>query len=217
MVYLVTCSVFLLLSLPPEIGRIELRDANILLAFLVVQVIAITYLSSAMASSELTVEGEKVLPDLTISAFSPNTIAIGKAETSAAYAAYLLAVTLPLLVLAAALRGSPIEPIVWAGALTFAVATAAGVWGAWLAGRFSSDFTRSFVHWLGLAAVFGGMTALPPPWSRLAPIRIIDEVVRTGWSPGQLVPIGSYLLAAAAGALLIRSHVRGMRVHEASA
>jgi hypothetical protein len=214
MVYLVACGAFLLLSMPPEVGRIELRDTSVLLAFLVMQAAAVTYLSSAVASSEVAIEGEKALPDLTLSTFSPSVIAVGKAESSAAYAVYLLAVTLPLLVVASALRGTSIGPVLWAGILTFAVATAAGLWGAWLAGRFASDFTRSFVHWVGLAALFGGTTALPPPWSRLSPIRAIDEIIRMGSGRGLAVPIGSYVLAAVLGALLIRSHVRGMRIHE---
>jgi len=216
-VYLVICSVFLLLSLPPEIGRIELREANLLLAFLVVQIVAVTYLSSAIASSELAIEGEKGLPDLVISAFSPRAIAVGKAQSSAIYAAYLLAVTLPLLVLAAALRGGRMAPIAWAGVLTLPVATGAGIWGAWLAGRFTSDFTRSFVHWVALAGVFAGTAALPAPWSGLAPIRAIDEIVRTGWSHWLFVPFGLYALIAAAGAVLIRAHVRALRDHEAGA
>lgn len=214
MVYLVICSAFLLLSLPPEIGRLELRDANLLLAFLVVQIVAVTYLSSAIASSELGIEGEKSLPDLTLSAFSAGVIAGGKAQSSAIYAAYLLGVTLPLMVLAATLRGSRMDPIVSAGILTFVVATAAGIWGAWLSGRFTSDFTRSFIHWAGLAGLFGGAAALPAPWSWLSPIRAIDEMLRTGWSIALLMSIGTYALAAAVGVWLIRSHVHSLRVHE---
>lgn len=214
-IYLALCSVFLLLSLPPEIGRLDLRDANLLLAVLAVQIVAVTYLSSAIASSELSVEGEKALPDLALSAFAPGAVALGKAQSSGLYALYLVAIGLPLFVLTAALRGAALAPIAWAGMLTVAVATAAGVWGAWLSGRFASDFTRSFVHWMLLAVLFGGTALLPPRWWPANPIRLIEGLVREGWTPWLLAAVAAYGILAAAGAGLIGRYVAFARIHEA--
>lgn len=210
-IYLAICSTFLLLSLPPEIGRFELREANLLLAFLVVQLVTVTYLTSGFASAELALEGEKGLPDLALSAFSPGVIAAGKIQSSAAYALYLVAVALPLGVLAASVRGAPLPAIAWAGGLTVAVATAVGTWGAWLGGRFSSDFTRSSVHWMILAGVFVGTALLPPPWSAANPLRLIELAVRVGWTPSMGAVIAGYLALAAAGAALVATHVRASR------
>ncbi|MGQ0571428.1 MAG: hypothetical protein ACT4P5_18145 [Armatimonadota bacterium] len=213
-VYLVACSAFLLLSLPPEIGRLDLRDANLLLAFLVVQNVGVTYLCSAIASSELFIEGEKGLPDLALSAFSPRTIAVGKTASGAAYALYLLGIALPLVVLATALRGARLAPIVWVGSFTAAVATAAGAWGAWLSGRFSSDFTRSFVHWVILGAIFGGTALLPGQWWPASPLRLIDETVRHGATGWLAAAAAVYLALAACALMLMWRQVRHARSQE---
>lgn len=211
-IYLGICSTFLLLSLPPEIGRFELREANLLLAFLVVQLVAVTYLTSAFASSELALEGEKGLPDLALSAFSPRAVAVGKLASSAAYATYLIAVGLPLVTLAAALRGAALGTVAAAGVLIIAVATAAGTWGAWLGGRLTSDFTRSFVHWAMLAGVFAGTTLLPPPWSLANPLRLLDLTVRDGWTISLGIVVVGYAAVAVAGGLLIRSCIASARL-----
>ncbi len=200
-----------MLSLPPEVGRGELRDVNLLFALLAVQLIIATYLTSGFASAELALEGEKSLPDLAISAFSPGQIAAGKLQSSVFYACYLIAIAVPLAVLAASLRGAPLHAIAWAAVVTVAVATAAGTWGAWMGGRFSSDFTRSFVHWVMLGAVFAGTAMLPPPWSIANPLRLIEGVVREGWSAASTAVIAGYLAAAVGGAAVITSHVRGAR------
>jgi len=211
-IYLGICSTFLLLSLPPEIGRFELREANLLLAFLVVQLVAVTYLTSAFASSELALDGEKGLPDLALSAFSPHAVAVGKLASSGAYACYLVVVGMPLVTLAAALRGAALGTVAAAGVLIIAVATAAGTWGAWLGGRLTSDFTRSFVHWGMLAGVFVGTTLLPPPWSLINPLRLLDLTVRDGWTVSLAVVAAGYAAAAAAGGMLIRSYIASARL-----
>ena len=211
-IYLGICSTFLLLSLPPEIGRFELREANLLLAFLVVQLVAVTYLTSAFASSELALDGEKGLPDLALSAFSPRAIATGKLLSSTLYATFLVAVGLPLVTLAAALRGAALGAVVSAGVLIVAVAMAAGTWGAWLGGRFSSDFTRSFMHWALLAGVFVGTALLPPPWSLANPLRLLDLTVREGWTVPLAVVVAAYVAAAAAGGVLIQLHITSARL-----
>lgn len=211
-IFLAACGALVLLSLPPEPGRFEWRAADLLVLLVAVQMLAVTYLSSAVASSELALEGEKGLPDLTLSAFSPWTIAAGKWLSSAAYAAYLVAIGLPLLALGAALQGSPLVSVAWPAGFTAVVATAAGVWGAWLGGRFSSDFTRSFVHWGGLAVVFVVSALLPEPWWAINPIRVADLAVRTGWQPWMALPALAYLVAAALGAVTIAGQVRAARL-----
>lgn len=212
-IYLAICSAFLLLSLPPEIGRFDLRDANLLLTVLAVQVVAVTYLSSAVASAELSIEGEKGLPDLALSAFPASVIAAGKALSSAAYAAYLLAIGLPVFVMAAALRGASLAPVGWATLLSCAVATAAGIWGAWLGGRFGSDFTRSFVHWSFIGLLLGATALLPPRWWPANPIRLIDVLVREGWTVWLPVAVVGYLALAAAGVVLTRRQIEHTRAY----
>ncbi len=210
--YLGVCSAFLLLSLPPEVGRFELREANLLLAFLVVQLVAVTYLAGAFASSELGLDGEKGLPDLALSAFTPGEIAIGKLISGAVYALYLVGLALPLVVLAAGLRAAPVPAVAWAAVLTVATATAFGVWGAWLGGRFPSDFTRSFLYWSLLAIVFAGTARLPAPWKAANPILLLDQAIRDGWSWPMGAVIAGYLVVATAGVVAIAAHVTAMRV-----
>jgi hypothetical protein len=211
-IYLGICSTFLLLSLPPEIGRFELREANLLLAFLVVQLVSVTYLTSAFAVAELSLEGEKGLPDLALSAFSPHAVAVGKLATSGVYAVYLVAVGFPIVTLAAALRGAALEMVAAAAVLIVAVATAVGTWGTWLGGRLTSDFTRSFVHWAMLGSIFVGTTLLPSPWTLLNPVRLLDHTIREGWTTAFAVVAAAYLVAAGGGALLIRSYIASARL-----
>ncbi|MCL6554573.1 MAG: hypothetical protein K6W08_15855, partial [Firmicutes bacterium] len=115
-----------------------------------------------------------------------------------------------------ALRGAPLAPIAWAGVLTFSVATAAGIWGAYFAGRFTSDFTRSFVHWGFLALLLGATALLPSEWWMANPVRTIDTLVRTGWTPWLAAPVAGYLLLSVAGVRLVAGYVRDARSHEES-
>jgi hypothetical protein len=216
-VYLIACSAFLLLSLPPEIGRLDLRDANLLLAFLVVQAVGVTYLSSAVASAEVGIEGEKGLPDLALSAFSPTAIAVGKVASSAWYALYLIAIAMPLVVLSASIRGGALAAVVWVAALTVAMATAAGTWGAWLNGRFTSDFARSLAHWSLLGLVFGATMLLPPSWWPASPLRLIDETVRNGATAWLAVMVAVYAALTGAGAWLIARLIAYSRSMEVGA
>lgn len=210
-VLLAACGALVLLTLPVESGGFGLRDAELLSLLLTVQLIAVTYVSSAVASSELALEGEKGIPDLAVSAFSARAIAVGKWQSSTIYALYLIAIMLPLVVLGAALRGGPMGTVALAGVLTLAVATAAGVWGAWLGGYFGSEFTRSVVHWVALAALFGGAAALPEPLRAVSPIRMVDLLAHSGWhwwmGAGGMV----YLAISVLGVRLIASQVDAMR------
>lgn len=210
-VYLAACAAFLMLSLPPEIGRLDLRERNLLLAFLGAQLVVVTYLSSAVASSEMTVEGERGVPDLVMSAFPPGAIAAGKAASSAAYAAYLVGVGLPLMSLAAAVRGGGLPAVLQAGIFTAAVGAASGTWGAWLGARFASEFTRSFVHWILLGGLLGGTMLLPRAWWVVSPLRAVDETVRLGGSWWVVPAAGGYMALAGVGAMLIYGHVRASR------
>lgn len=210
-VYLVACAAFLLLSLPPEIGRLDLRETNLLLTFLVAQLVGVTYISSAVASSEMALEGEKGVPDLVMSAFPPGAIAVGKVTSSAAYAAYLVGIGLPLMSLAAAVRGAGLSIVLQAGLFTAAVGAAAGTWGAWLGARFASEFTRSFVHWVLLGGLLGGTMLLPRAWWVVSPLRVIDETVRLGGTWWVVPEAAGYLALAGAGSALIHGHVRASR------
>lgn len=210
-VYLAACAAFLMLSIPPEIGRLDLREANLLLAFLGAQMVAVTYLSSAVASSEIAVDGEKGVPDLVMSAFQPGAIAAGKAASSAAYAAYLVAIGLPLMSLAAALRGAALSAVLQAGVFTWAVGTVAGTWGTWLGARFASEFTRGFVHWVLLGGLLGGTMLLPRAWWMVSPLRVIEESLRPGGTWWVVPAAAGYLVVAGAGAALIHGHVRASR------
>lgn len=210
-VLLAASGALVLLTLPAESGAFGLRDAELISLLLTVQMLAVTYVSSAVASSELALEGEKGIPDLTVSAFSARAIAAGKWQSSAVYALYLVAILLPLVVLGTALRGGQMATVAWAGALTVAVATAAGVWGAWLGGRFTSEFARSVVHWGALAALFGGAAALPEPLWAASPIRMVDLVVHSGWHWWMGVAGAVYLAVSVLGVRLIAGQVDAMR------
>lgn len=208
---LAVCGVLVLLTLPSESGAFGLRDAELLSLLLTVQMLAVTYVSSAVASSELALEGEKGIPDLAMSAFSARTIAAGKWQSSAGYALYLVAILLPLVVLGAALRGGQIETVAWAGVLTVVVATAAGVWGAWLDGCFDSEFARTSVHWGALAALFGGTAALPDPLWAANPIRMVTLLVHSGWHWWMGVAGTVYLAISVLGVRLIAVQVDAAR------
>lgn len=208
---LAACGALVLLILPAESGAYGLRDAELLSLLLTAQMLMVTYVSSAVASLELAPEGEKGISDLAVAAFSAQAIAIGKWQSSAIYALYLVAILFPLVVLSAGLRGGHMATVAWAGALTVAVAAAAGVWGAWLGGRFDSEFARTVVHWGSLAALFGGTAALPESLWAASPVRMVDLVVRTGWHWWMGVAVVAYLGISALGVRLIASQVSAMR------
>ncbi len=214
--YLVLCAAFLFLSLPPEVGRFEVRDAHLALALLAAQLVAVTYLTSAFASGEVAADGEKGVPDLVLSAFPVRTIALGKALSGTLYGLYLVLIALPVVVFAVALRGASLAIVVWAGVLTATVGAAAGAWGAWLSGRIASEFTRSLVHWSALGALFVGTALLPRPWSLLNPIRVLDRLVGGGGPATALVVAACYAVLAGVGALAIGAYVRAARAEAGS-
>ncbi|MDI6771006.1 MAG: hypothetical protein QME77_00265 [bacterium] len=208
---LAACGALVLLTLPSEPGAFGLRDAELISLLLTIQMLAVTYLSSAVASSELALEGEKGIPDLAMSAFPARTIAAGKWLSSAGYALYLVAILLPLVVLGTALRGGQMATVAWAGVLTVVVATAAGVWGAWLGGCFDSEFARTMVHWGALAALFGGTAVLPDPLWAASPIRTVNLLVHSGWQWWMGVVGTVYLAISVLGVRLIALQVEAAR------
>ncbi len=209
-VLLAAFGALVLLTLPAEAGAYGLRDAEVLSLLLVAQMLAVTYLASAVASSELGMEGEKGIADLAVSGFSAHEIALGKWQSGALYALYLVAILLPLIVLGATVRGGATATVALAGVPTAALAAAAAVWGAWLGGRVASEFARSAVHWAGLGALFAGTGALPEPLRAASPIRMMQGVIE-GPHPAVGVACAVYLAVSFLGVRLIARQVGAMR------
>jgi len=211
-VYLLVLAILALLSLPPDLGRLDdLRQEGLLLAFLVVATVLAIYLTSAAACGEIAVEGEKSVVDLAASPFPPGVVARGKVLTSAVFAAWLLLLGLPFSVIVAGIRGESLFAVLRAAAVTVPVAAAIGGIGALFGAVFESDFARSFVHWLTLLAAIVGAAALPRPWNLLSPVRLVILAVRDGLRADVLLVTALYaLLSLAAGAAIAR-HVARIR------
>lgn len=214
-VYLAAWAAFMMLSLPTGPERFGLGSADFLRLALSIQIVAVTYLSSSVASSELGMEGEKGVADLALSAFSPQAVAIGKLLSGALYSAYLVAIGIPLGLLSAGLRDVSAWPIAWAAAIALGTGTAAGVWGAWLGGRIGEDLARSLVHWTLLLVFFWATFALPPPWSVASPLRALEFATSGAWPLGTGASIAGYLVLAGAGTALVAARVRDLRAVEA--
>ena len=200
-VYLAVLGALAFLSLPPDLGRLDdLRQESLLLAFIIVETVLAAYLTSATASGEIVVEGEKTMWDLAASPFPPGVIGRGKILTGATFALLLMGLGTPFLAILSGIRGEPLQALARAAVVALPFAAALGALGALYAGVFESDFTRSFVHWLTLLVLVVGATALPAPWDTLSPVRLVMLAVRDGW--GLRVFLGAVLytaLAAAAG------------------
>jgi hypothetical protein len=211
-VYLAALGVLAFLSLPPDLGQLdELRHEGLLLAFLIVETVLAAYLTSATASGEIVIDGEKSVWDLAASPFAPGVVARGKLLTAGAFALLLLALATPFLAVVAGIRGESLGVVARAAVAALPFAAALGVVGALYAGVFESDFTRSFVHWLTLLLLVVGATALPPPWDTLSPVRLVMLATREGLVPRVLLGAAFYAaLAAAAGGGIAR-RVRAIR------
>lgn len=205
-VYLVALGVLAFLSLPPDLGQLdELRHEGLLLAFLVVETVLAAYLTSATASGEIVIEGEKSVWDLAASPFSAGVVARGKVLTAVTFALLLLALATPFLAIVAGIRGEAVGSVARAAVAALPFAAALGVAGTLYAGVFESDFTRSFVHWLTLLTLVVGATAVPAPWDTLSPVRLVMLAVRDGLGSRVLLGIAFYgALAAAAGVGIAR-------------
>ena len=198
-VYLAVLGALAFLSLPPDLGRLDdLRQESLLLAFIIVETVLAAYLTSATASGEIVVEGEKTMWDLAASPFPPGVIGRGKILTGATFALLLMGLGTPFLAIVSGIRGEPLHALARAAGVALPFAAALGALGALYAGVFESDFTRSFVHWLTLLVFVVGATALPAPWDTLSPVRLVMLAVRDGW--GLRVFLGAVLYAALAAA-----------------
>src|SRR5579875_2495293 len=97
------------LGLPPELSQIEQdRQTGLVAALGVVLLVLVTYFASACAAGEIAVEGEKSAVDLLFAPFRPATIAAGKSLSSLLTVVYWILLGLPILVLAAAVRRTPL-------------------------------------------------------------------------------------------------------------
>jgi hypothetical protein len=200
-----------ILSLPPELGRMqEVRQQGLLQVFLIVQALFIIYLTSATASGEIAVEGEKPAWDLAASPFSTATIARGKLATSAAFAAFLVALGLPLTAAVAGIRGQALAPVAVAGAVITAAAAALGILGALYAAVFESDFARTVVHWFTLLIVVLAAAVAPPPWRLVSPVYAIPAAM-SGDTTGVLLALAAYGVLGAAGAAALAARISAIR------
>lgn len=211
-VYLAVLGVLAFLSLPPDLGRLDdLRQEGLLLAFLIVETVLAAYLTSATASGEIMVEGEKTVWDLAASPFPPGVIGRGKVLTAATFALLLIALAAPFLAIVSGIRGEPLPAVARAAVVALPFVAALGSLGALYAGVFESDFTRSFVHWLTLLLLVVGATALPAPWDTLSPVRLIMLAARDGVGPRVLLGAAIYAALAALAGVGITRRVGAIR------
>ncbi|HLA24025.1 MAG TPA: hypothetical protein VJ206_01400 [bacterium] len=211
-VYLAVLGALAFLSLPPDLGRLDdLRQEGLFLAFLIVETVLAAYLTSATASGEILVEGEKTVWDLAASPFPSGVIGRGKVLTGAAFALLLIALAAPFLAIVAGIRGEPLPEVARAAVVALPFVAALGALGALYAGVFESDFTRSFVHWLTLLLLVVGATALPPPWDTLSPVRLVMLAARDGLGLRVLLGAAIYVALAAVAGVGITRRVEAIR------
>ena len=211
-VYLAVLGALAFLSLPPDLGRLDdLRQEGLLLAFLIVETVLAAYLTSAAASGEIIVEGEKTVWDLAASPFPPGVIGRGKVLTAAAFALLLISLAAPFLAIVSGIRGEPVQTVARAAVVALPFVAALGSFGALYAGVFESDFTRSFVHWLTLLLLVVGATALPPPWDTLSPVRLVMLAARDGLGLRVLLGAVIYATLAAVAGVGITRRVEAIR------
>ena len=210
-IYLSLLGALAMLALPPEVGRLdELRQEGLLRAMLIVQMVLVTYLTSAAACGEIAVDGEKSPWDLAASPFPSGVIARGKVATSLAFAATLVVVGLPIIVIIAAIRGEPLGPLLRAPVVGLPLAVAMGALGSLYGAVFDSDFARSFVHWLTLVVLIIATTALPAPWGLIGPVRALSEAAQ-GLRAGALLVACGYVMLSAAATAALRGRIDAIR------
>jgi len=212
-VYLSVLAILALLSLPPDLGRLDdLRQEGLLLAFLVAATVFAVYLTTATACGEIAIEGEKAVVDLAASPFPPDVVARGKVLTSTVFAMLLLLLATPFSVIVAGIRGESLLAVWRAALVTVPVAAALGGTVALAGAVFDSDFARSFVHWLLLLALMVGAGALPPPWNLLSPVRMVIVAVRDGLRVEVGLAALLYALLSVAAAAAIARRVARIRL-----
>jgi ABC-type transport system involved in multi-copper enzyme maturation permease subunit len=200
-VYLGILGTLVFLGLPPELGRIvESHETSLAVAVLWVQVVLITYLTSACLTQEIAVEGEKGPIDLLFAPFSPATIIAGKSVASLVTIVFWLLLGLPLLVLTTAVRQMPMGAL-----LPVTVVIAFVAWGMAEVGLlysvlFEAEFSRTLAHWVTLIAVFAGTASLPPFLQSLNPIVATTAAAGGALPSAALAAYGLVGLACAAWA-----------------
>lgn len=210
--YLSVLALLAFLSLPPDLGRLDdLRQEGLLIAFLVVQAVLAVYLTSASASGEIAIEGEKSVVDLAASPFAPAAVARGKAMTSFLFAALLVLLAVPFALLVAGIRGEMIAAVGGAALVAVIAAGTVGTLAAFYSAVFESDFARSFVHWLTLLALVVGAAALPAPWDTASPVRLIVLLTRSGPRMEAALALAGYALLAGLAGWGIARRVRRIR------
>jgi len=210
-IYLTLLGVLAMLTLPPDVGQLdELRQEGLLRAMLIVQMVLVAYFTSATACGEIVIDGEKSAWDLAASPFSSQVIARGKVATSAAFAAMLIFVGLPIVTTIGAIRGESLWPVALAPAVGLPFAVGAGSLGTLYSVWFDSEFTRGFVHWLTLVALVVASAALPAPWNLISPARSLQLIDR-GIGPAFVLAVLGYLLIAAVATMLVRSRLDTIR------
>lgn len=196
-VFLLSVLAFLVfLGLPPELSQLERsREAGLGAALATVQLVLVTYFTSACAAQEISVEGEKSAVDLLWAPFSPGAIVVGKSLTSLVTPVYWLLLGLPIVVLAAAIRREPASSVLAVLGVTVAVAWAVAQWGLASSVLVESELSRTVLHWAILLGVFVVTLALP------ASLRWINPIVAVGAAAGGAAPTGAFVLYGLLGGL----------------
>ena len=215
-VYVAALGVLAVFALPPESGRIPgLSEAELVPLFLVAQLVAVAYFTSALAVGEVGVEGEKDILDLAVTGFAPRTIALGKLWTAACFAAALVLVALPLVALVAPPDPAALPALGRALGVTILLAVPLAVVGTWLGAAVSSDFLRTMLHWSFFLGVYAATRWLADPLVLLNPLRLVTAAYR-GTPPGWPLALVPHLVMAAVGTGLIARRVTSVR-HEGAA
>jgi len=210
-IYLTLLGVLAMLTLPPDVGHLdELRQEGLLRAMLIVQMVLVAYFTSATACGEIVIDGEKSAWDLAASPFSSQVIARGKVATSAAFAAMLIFVGLPIVTTIGAIRGESLWPVALAPAVGLPFAVGAGSLGTLYSVWFDSEFTRGFVHWLTLVVLIIASAALPAPWNAISPVRLL-QLMERGDEPVVLLTASGYLLIATLATAMVRKRIDAIR------
>ncbi|HEY3247412.1 MAG TPA: hypothetical protein VGK88_03840 [bacterium] len=210
-VFLSLLAVLAILSLPPELGRMQdVRQQGLLQIFVIAQALFVIYFTSATASGEVAIEGEKAPWDLAATSFSSAAIARGKLLTSAVFAMLLVLLGLPLTAAVAGIRGQGLGAVAASGVVVVAAGAALGIWAAVYAALFESDFARTVVHWLTLLGVVLAAAVLPPPWRLISPVYGVPAAM-SGDTVGVLIALGIYAALAAGGSVALSSRITAIR------
>ncbi|MCS7172126.1 MAG: hypothetical protein N0A24_01725 [Armatimonadetes bacterium] len=129
---------------------------------------AVGFLGVAVGSGEITIPGEKGLPDLATTSFSARDIAGGKALAGLLYSSLLSLLALPVLSFLVGLRALPWEAAASQVAAVVPVGWAFVGVGTWLGSAVENDLLRSLAVWTGV----GGLGAFAL-WGTLSPLQAL--------------------------------------------